>query len=97
MTTGPMLQRKCLVLISVKHRQNFVSVCFIMVIVIIYLLTKKIYKFKTNFESVDFPTHLCLGIYLNNMLSLKKYHFKKNVYDLSVDCNVGKIWSYISI
>lgn len=56
-----MPQRKSLVLNLEKQRQNFPWVCILMLIVAIYSLTEKIYKFKADNKDVDFPTKFHFG------------------------------------
>ena len=55
-----------------------------MVIIVIDVLTEKIYKFKANDKNVNFPNHFCLGsIFIK--LEAKEVSLKGNAYDFSVD------------
>ena len=58
-------QGKKLVIIFVKQRQNFVSVCFIMLMIAIVCKGKKISKFKGDDKNINFPTRFCLGFISN--------------------------------
>ena len=50
--------KKGFVLILVKQRQKFARVCITMVIIVIFLLIKKL---KVNYENVNFQSQFCLG------------------------------------
>ena len=60
-----------------------------MVIVAIYLLTEKTYKFKTDDKNVNFPTQFSVGSMSENFDYVKEEEvsLKGNACDFSVDYN----------
>ena len=51
------LQRKSLVLILIKHRENFIM----LIAVICSSIIKKIRKFKADIKNIYFPSRFCIG------------------------------------
>ena len=51
------LQRKSLVLILIKHRENFIM----LIAVICSSIIKKIHKFKADIKNIYFPSRFCIG------------------------------------
>ena len=51
------LQRKSLVLILTKHRENFIM----LIAVICSSIIKKIRKFKADIKNIYFPSRFCIG------------------------------------
>ena len=85
-----MPQRKRVVLNLEKQGQNFPWVCILMLIVAIYSLTEKIYKFKADNKDVDFPTKFHFGGKSEKVIYIEseEYHLKgRYVYDYSIDYN----------
>ena len=82
-------QRKYLVLILVKQPQNFVRVCFIMLISYFLVIGKEIFKFKTGNKNVNFPTQFYLGIISKGFSAneSREASLNGNVYDFAVDYN----------
>ena len=72
--------KKGLVLILVKQRQKFAWVCITMVIIVIFLLIKKL---KINYENVNFQSQFCLGSKSNKFdyRDTEEEIFKKVDYD----------------
>ena len=80
-----MHQRKSLVLILVKQRQNSAWACIILVIIVICLLMVK--KFKADNVKVNFPTQFYLGSISNKFgaIDSREVSLKGNMYDFSAD------------
>ena len=72
-----------------KWRQNFAWVYIIMVILAIYLLTEKIYKFKTDHKNVNFPIQFSVWTMSENFDYVKQdeVSLRGSVYDFLVGCN----------
>ena len=81
--------KKRLVLILVKHSQNFVWVCISTVIIYWFVNRKEIYKFKANNGIVNFSTQFSLGSISIRFGAgdFREVSLKWNVYDFSVHCN----------
>ena len=82
-------QKKSLILVLQKQTQNFLSIFIIMLILAIYLLMEKIFKFKTDTKNVNFSTQFCFGSAANGFSNTqsREISLNGNVYDFSVDYN----------
>ena len=82
-------QKNILVLILVKLTQNFNRGCIIMLIIVISVNGKEIFKFKAHKKNFNFPTWFCLGSISNGFSSTESrdVSLNGNVYDFSVDYN----------
>ena len=60
-----------------------------MLILVIYLLMEKIFKFKADNKNVNLPTQFCLGSISNEFSATESREVSSNgnVYDFSVDYN----------
>ena len=70
-----------------KAKIKFNWVCITMVIIVICLLTEKIYKFKANNKNVNFPNQFCIGRISHKFdyVEAEEVSLKGNMYDFADD------------